>query len=286
MNKFDPRLTPARPDLAADFLQGQVEAKAFVAGEANRVNRPVVGLYASADDQTQLQTELLFGEEFVVYERKNKWAWGQANRDGFVGYVRADALALDLPRPDHWVCALRTPLYQWPDLKAPVNGFLHQNSLVSVLGQDDHYVDTGVGWVHVGDLKPEGNWRPDFVQTALAYLHTPYVWGGRSSIGLDCSALVQNALMAAGQPCLRDSDMQEASLGAKVELADDLSNLRRGDLLFWKGHVGLLVDVKTLLHANAHHMATAAEPVAGAIERIKKTAGPVQSVRRLDAVKN
>ncbi len=279
--KSDPRLTPARPDLAAEFLRGTVQATQFVKGERAQVCVPVAGLFAKPDATSALQTEVFYGEEFTVYERGDTWAWGQAARDGFVGYVAAGALLGELDTPDHWVCALRTPLYREPDLKAPNQGYLHRNSLVRVRNTDDHYLDVGAGWVHVGDVRKLGDWSADFVDVALSYLHAPYVWGGRSSFGLDCSALVQNALLACGHAApLRDSDMQEQSLGRAISFDADNPQLTRGDLVFWAGHVGIMCDGGHFLHANAHHMKTAIEPAKDAFARIQKTAGNITSVRR------
>ncbi|VAV95730.1 NLP/P60 family lipoprotein [hydrothermal vent metagenome] len=276
----DHRLTLARPDLADGQLMGKVAAKKYAATTPYQVIVPVTGLYLQPEPDQSLQTELLFGECFMVLEIKNGKAWGQAVSDGFVGYVDASALSQTCPSPTHWVCALRTPLYKWPDLKAPVSGFLHKNSQVHISDSDDHYRNVGPGWIHAGDLATLGDWHQDFVATALQYLHTPYVWGGRSSLGLDCSALLQNALFAAGRSCLRDADMQETSLGQPVAFSGNTEQLHRGDLVFWKGHVGIIADHDQLLHANAHHMATALEPAKPALQRIQKTAGPVTSVRR------
>lgn len=274
---FDPKRTPARADLAADFLHGKVPAKKFVTGTSYQVNSLVADLVFCPTPNQTLETQLLFGEPFIGYENKNGWIWGQATRDGFVGYVGASHLVLAGPKPDHWVSALRTPIYSYPDLKAPIDGYLHRNSQVCVTGYDDHYRNIGLGWVHDGDLQPQAKPADDWVEIAQSYLHTPYLWGGRSSFGLDCSALVQNALHATGIACPRDSYMQQADLGKTLQLDD----LRRGDLIFWKGHVGLMLSEDQFLHANAHHMATAIEPVQTAIDRLINTAGPVIAVQRL-----
>jgi cell wall-associated NlpC family hydrolase len=280
-DEYDPRLTPARPDLAAEHLRGKVDAKKFVPGIAHQICMPVAPLTFAPKPDQELQQELLFGEGFIVYEQLENWVWGQAERDDFVGFLPRTHVQPGRTEPDHWVSALRTPLYKWPDLKAATAGYLHRNSLIKIQGQDDHYVDTGAGWVHVGDVRPLGDPMDDFVEVALSYLHVPYVWGGRSSFGLDCSALVQNALQAIGQDCLRDAYMQEAVLGEALALEDVPGKLQRGDLIYWKGHVGMMIDCELFLHANAHHMACAVEPVQDTIKRIQKTAGPIISVRRL-----
>ena len=278
---FDPRTTPARADLAADFLQGQISARKFVAGRKLRVQAMVADMVAAPDENQSLQTQLLFGEEIIVYEKKNGWAWGQAVVDGYVGYVNADALALKEQEPDYRVCSLRTAVFCQPDVKAPVSGFLHCNSLVQVEARQGNFGKVSDGWVFWGDLAPINTVAPDWVEVAHKYLHAPYVWGGRSSFGLDCSALVQNALLAAGSSCPRDSDMQEAVLGEPVSLSKMDTGLLRGDLVFWPGHVGIMLDHKQFLHANAYHMATVIEPLTAAISRIQKTSGSVRSIRRL-----
>ncbi|MBL4596567.1 MAG: C40 family peptidase [Robiginitomaculum sp.] len=277
---FDPRCTPARPDLADIDLQGTIHATRYVTGERGRIGVACTGLYPQPDATQEMQTELLFGEAFNVLETTENWVWGQAMRDGYVGYLARTALS-DMLEPDHWVSALRTPIFQWPDLKAPISGFLHRNSWVNVAETSDVYCDVGPGWVHKAHISALDVWAKDFINIALSYLHAPYVWGGRSSSGLDCSALVQNALFACGIKCLRDTDMQEETVGEKIAFDGDLSTLQRGDLLFWKGHVGIMAETDILLHANAYHMATALEPVDTAIARIQSTIGPVRTVRRL-----
>jgi len=281
MNKnYDPRITPIREDLAADFLRDVLPAKAYVPGKKFQIEAMVADLVAKPQSEQSLQSQLLYGEEFTVYEQKNGWSWGQAGVDDYVGYVRTSALTAEYQPPDHRVIALRTAVFSKPDLKSPIYEYLHCNSLVSVTQIRDSFRKTQTGWVHCGDLAALSHQEFDWVVVAQKYLHAPYVWGGRSSFGLDCSALVQNALLAAGVSCPRDSDMQEASLGEPVVEADKLDHLRRGDLVFWDGHVGIMLDAEQLLHANAYHMATTIEPLSAAIGRIQKTSGSVSSIRR------
>ncbi|MCF6292201.1 MAG: NlpC/P60 family protein [Robiginitomaculum sp.] len=273
---FDARITPARADLAAEHLRGKVSAEKFVSGNTMSVITETADLLAKPQLDQSLQSQLLFGEEFVCYESKDGWAWGQAVRDGYVGYVQLTALSEHSKKPDNWVSALRTPVFSQANLKSPINGYLHRNSQVSVSKTSGEYCHVGIGWVsklHIQAIKTN---LPDWVETAKTYLHTSYVWGGRSSFGLDCSALIQNSLQAAGIDCPRDSDMQEAQLGTKIENSDFI----RGDLLFWKGHVGVMVCEDNFLHANAAAMKTVIEPVSEAINRIKKTAGELTCARR------
>jgi len=281
--EFDSRLTPARDDLAAEKLRPMVSAPRYAKATPMQVCVPLAQLYGTPDQAAMLQTELLLGEQFDVYEQKNGWVWGQACRDGYVGYVRADAFCAPGPMPDHRLSAVRTPIFAHPDLKAPVRGYAHGNAVFACNAHEDRYLQLGAGggWVFARHCMALGDKVPDWVEIAEAYEHTPYVWGGRSSFGLDCSALVQNALQAGGVAALRDTDMQVDHLGTPVPIQDDLSGLCRGDLVYWKGHVGIMLDAQTLLHANAWHMAVAREPLATAAARIKKTAGSITAIRRL-----
>jgi hypothetical protein len=219
-------------------------------------------------------SELLFGEIFTVYDRENGWAWGQAARDLYVGYVRESALAGPFVT-GATVTALMAPVFPGADLKMPVRDLLPMNAAVPVLGREGDYVNIGSGFVHQRHLLPQA--EKDFAAIAERFLGVPYVWGGRTAAGLDCSGLVQTSLQAVGKAAPRDTDMMEKALGDAVPLAD----VRRGDLIFWKGHMGVMLDENRLLHANAFHMAVAIEPLAEAIARIDAKADPVTSVKRL-----
>jgi cell wall-associated NlpC family hydrolase len=273
---FDPRITPARSDLAAEKLRGKITAEKFVSGKSFSVITETANLLAKPQLDQSLQSQLLFGEKFVCYESKNGWAWGQSVRDGYVGYVQLSALKDQVQQPDYWVNALRTPVFSQPNLKSPIEGYLHRNSQVHISKTNGQYCHVGMGWVAKCDIQAITSHAEDWVEVAKTYLHSPYVWGGRSSFGLDCSALIQNSLQAAGISCPRDSDMQEQQLGTAISTSDFI----RGDLLFWKGHVGVMICHDNFLHANASAMKTVIEPVSKAISRIEKTAGPITSVRR------
>lgn len=279
---FDPRLTPARADLAAKSLQGRVRAARYVDGTPWWAARPVVSLFAKPDAASGLQTQLLWGEGFTVYEQKDGWLWGQADGDGYVGYVRAAALREGVNKPTHTVAAQSAPVFKAADLKSPVQCFLYANSQLC-LGKSvgDYHQIEGLGWVHMAHVAPLDQRPSDYVAVAEKYMGVPYVWGGRSAAGLDCSALVQLALQATGQKCPRDTDMQVETVGEGLDPELEKTPLQRGDLIFWPGHVGLMSSAKTLLHANAHHMMVASEPLAAAAARIKKAAGPITAIRRL-----
>jgi cell wall-associated NlpC family hydrolase len=280
MNTLDRRLTAARPDVAALHLQGQVEAARFVAGEPRRIIEPATPLRARPAADCGLETEALFGETFTVYDEHEGWAWGQLAGDGYVGYLSANALGAPLA-PTHRVAALRTFLYPGPNLKLPAAGALSIGAMVTVTATEGAYSRTEAGWLHTGHLAPAHTFEADHVSVAERFLHVPYLWGGKTSLGLDCSGLVQVAMAAAGRSVPRDSDMQERAFPEVLPLDGVFSGLKRGDLVFWKGHVGLMRDATTLLHANGHHMAVASEPLAEAAARIlAKSFGPVTSIRR------
>ena len=279
MVALDPRLHPFRPEIAAKYLQGQVEAARFVEGQRFEVVEPVADLRRAPSHEAPLDSQVLLGECMTVYETTGEgWAWGQIESDGYVGWLSANALAAPGPPPTHKVRALRTLVFARPDIKTPPLTSLPMGARLAVARQDERFAITASGW-HVPQthLVPIKSKQDDFVAVAEQFLDTPYLWGGKTSLGIDCSGLVQIALQAAGIPCPRDSDMQELALGQITSLAD----LRRGDLVFWKGHVAIARNDEELAHANAHHMMVAVEPVAEAIRRIKAAGSEVTSVKRL-----
>ncbi len=270
MTGFDRRLTPARPDLAAMHLKGDVEADRFVEAVPARVSVPVADLLPRPDAGTVRDTQLLSGEEVDVYERADGWAWVQACDDGYVGYLSDSAICDSVEgSPTHRVATLGTNLYHEPALKTPTTGALPFAARVAVLERRDGYcrIDD-VNWVPDRHLARLDTPAKDWVAVAEMFHGVPYLWGGRSNLGLDCSALIQLARQAAGHRCPRDSYKQVEGEG--VTLPDD-AELRRGDLVFWRGHVGVMTDAETLLHSNGHHMATVREPLAIAIRRILDT---------------
>ena len=283
MTAFDPRVTPARPDLAARHLEGTVPAARFVDGMARAVVEPTAPLRAAPSPDAPLLTEALMGERVIVYEATEEgFAWGQLERDGYVGWLPAGALREPGPAPTHRVSALRTLVFPGPSIKLPPVAALPFGARIAVAGTADRFALThDGGHVPLVHVRPVAEPESDFVAVAERFLGAPYLWGGKTSLGLDCSGLVQVALIACGVACPRDSDMQERALGAPVAAAADGSGLKRGDLVFWKGHVAIVRDPATLLHANAHHMAVALEPLAGAIVRIRAGGSEVTSVKRL-----
>jgi cell wall-associated NlpC family hydrolase len=284
---FDRRITPARADLADERLRGTVAAPRFSTGVERRVVAPSTPLRPHPSPEATIDTEALMGERVTVFDEHEGFAWGQLAADGYVGYLPAEALGDADPEPTHRVKALRTFVYPGPNLKLPHRCHLSLGAAVAViehgLGGDGEWARIGdTRFVFAGHLAPLDRHEPDFAAVAERFIGTPYLWGGKTSLGLDCSGLVQLALDAAGLKAPRDTDLQERALGAPVALAPDLSGLRRGDLIFWKGHVGVMLDAENLLHANGHHMAVAVEPLAEAEARIRrKSFGPIVSVKRL-----
>jgi hypothetical protein len=271
----DKRVTPARPDLAAAHLKGAVDAPRYVDGYAEEVAVGRASLRSAPVKDAPQDSELLYGERVIVYEVSDGWAWVQAENDRYVGYVQSDALD-GVDAGTLRVSVLMAPVFSAADLKSPVVDFLPMNSVVMVRSRTGEYVE--IAWeqyVHQRHLVPET--ETDFVAIAERFLGVPYVWGGKTAAGLDCSGLIQTALQAVGKAAPRDTDMMEKALGEAVRIED----ARRGDLVFWKGHMGVMLDAKRLLHANAFHMVVAVEPLADAVLRIEKNAGPITSIKRL-----
>ena len=281
MPAFDPRLTPARADLAAKHLQGKVQAARFVDGRVYEVIEPQAPLRREPRPDAPLDTEALKGERVTVYDTNGEgWAWGQLAADGYVGWLPDNALAPPGAAPTHKVTALRTLVFPGPSIKLPPLEALPLGARLAIARIEDRMAVTPSGaYVPAVHLAPLDRNETDLVTVAERFLGAPYLWGGKTALGLDCSGLVQVALTACGVACPRDSDMQEAALGAAVSA--DPSTLKRGDLIFWKGHVAIVRSSDSLLHANAHHMAVAIEPIADAVMRIRGGGNDVTSARRI-----
>jgi cell wall-associated NlpC family hydrolase len=279
---FDRRLTPARADLAAEHLRGLVDASRYAEGQGMRIIAASAPLRRDPQAEASLETEALFGEAVTVYDAREGWAWAQLERDQYVGYLPGATLG-EPSAPTHRVAALRTHAFPGPAIKLPPRMALSLGAQLRIVRQDADFSVSEDGlylWSRsVAELSAN---EPDWVAVAERFIETPYLWGGRTSEGIDCSGLVQTALMAGGIASPRDSDMQEAMLGEPVAVDDPSAPLARGDLIFWKGHVGIMRDPVTLLHANGWHMKTVSELLAQARGRIAANGGgAVTSVRRL-----
>jgi cell wall-associated NlpC family hydrolase len=278
----DPRLTPARPDLAAKYLEGKVEAARFVEGEVFEIIEALAPLREKPSSEALLSTQALKGERVTIYDRDGEgWAWGQLNSDGYVGWLPDRSLARPGAAPTHKVTAIRTFAFPGPSIKLPPAETLVMGAMLTVIREDGPFAVTREGWYlprrHLGGIDEVAG---DFVAVAEGFVGTPYLWGGKSSLGIDCSGLVQVALNAAGTGCPRDSDMQQTGLGRLLGLAES-AHLQRGDLMFWKGHVAIVRDGKTLLHANARHMATTIENTRDTVARIKAAGSEISAIKRM-----
>ncbi|MEJ1157032.1 C40 family peptidase [Prosthecomicrobium sp. N25] len=286
MAQNHPRLTPARPDLAAAHLAGLVPAERYVAGARAHVIDGVAPVRREPRPDAALDTEALFGEAVTVYDEDAEgWAWVQLERDGYVGYLPSSALLKgERPAPTHRVSALRSFVFPGPSIKEPPLAWISLGSEVAIRREIEERgrrfgVTANGGCIVMQHLATIGSVEPDPVAVAERFLGAPYLWGGKSSLGLDCSGLVQTALRACGHRVPRDTDMQEAEVG--IEVGTDPAAWRRGDLLFWPGHVAFVRDGGTILHANAFQMMVGIEATDAALARIEASGTPLRSVRRV-----
>jgi cell wall-associated NlpC family hydrolase len=274
----DTRVTLVRDGIAAASLEGVVAAEVYLEPRAMRCVATAAAIRAAADGAAEQMDQLLYGERFDVLDEDKGFLLGQAVRDGYVGWVEAGALSGDWIQPTHRVAALRTYAFAGPSIKTKAVALYSLNALLAVEAEDGKLSKlVGGGWVTTAHLAALGEFDDDMAGVAERYVGAPYLWGGRESLGLDCSGLVQQALFACGRACPRDTDQQEA-LGETI----GRTAFGRGDLVFWKGHVAIGLDNDRIVHANGHHMATVVEPLDGAIARIAAAgAGEPTSFRRI-----
>jgi cell wall-associated NlpC family hydrolase len=281
MMMLEKRLNAFRGDLADLRLKGKVEAKAFSEGSLMQTLAPIATLHRAPAVDTPQETQVLFGETLRVFDVSDGWAWVQLQHDHYVGYIRQDFLSAIIHDPTHHVVVPTTLLYPKPNIKTQPVKYLPMNAQLSIVAEQDQFLELATGgFVFVNHAAPILEKKSDFVDVAAQFIHTPYLWGGKSSHGLDCSGLVQTALHACGINCPRDADMQESELGTALRI-NDLDGLKRGDLVFWDGHVGIMENDATLLHSNGHHMQVTSEPLREVVARTDATGKPVTSIKRL-----
>lgn len=284
MTTLDRRLHAFRPDLAAESLRGRVEAGQFVEGRQARIAAPIVDLRPAPRADSGIDTQLLHGATVRVFDEREGWAWLQADADGYVGYAPASALST-VEEATHVVVAQRSFVYRGADLRFPMTTAHSMGAAVRIVGEAEtrgtRYALLETGEAMIFDhLRPVGHLEPDYVAVAERFEHTPYLWGGVSGFGIDCSGLVQLAMRMAGIPVLRDTDMQASSIGTALDIGDDLAGLRRGDLVFWKGHVSIMLDAVSMIHASGHTMRVTRERLADAVARIGHLYGGPTGFRR------
>ena len=268
---MDQRLWPATDRVAHVSLKGRLEALVWTEGTVQRVALPLVDLLRAPGGARERQ--LALGEGFNVVDREAGHAFGFALKDGYCGWLPEAALA-GWEEPTHWVASVGTHLYPEPRSSSREVGAVPMGARVAVRGHVDKWAEVAGGFVPFSHLRVLGDWASDPVAVAEQFLGTPYLWGGNSRGGIDCSGLVQGAFAACGIGVPGDADLQQA---AGVEVA---GALRRGDLVFWKGHVALVVDEARLIHANGFTMSVAYEGVDACIARIAAAEGPVTARRR------
>lgn len=278
----DPRRNAYREDLAAKELEGVVDAGGFSEGELQQIVAQSTGFRATPDKQAPLVTEGLFGETVKIFEQNSEWSWGQLQRDGYVGYLATEDLTHELTSSTHFVSAPCTFVFSQPDIKSQPALMLSLNSNVQVTDEDGNFLRIGkIGFIYKRHLSASGERASDYVSIAEKFCGTPYLWGGCQRMGIDCSGLVQMSMMSAGIRTPRDSDMQEEELGEIIEGSGARKILKRGDLVFWSGHVGIMCNGQDMVHASAFHMSTEIEPLDLAIVRIRQSGKQVSSFRRL-----
>jgi len=274
---FDTRITPIRRDLASTAYKAIVKRKKYVTAKLATVKSTFTPLYSNKG--SKLSTQLLYGEECDVFETKNGWSWIQSRRDNYVGYTPTINLTRKIYKPNSKVISLRTVIYTKPDIKSVTKGYLSFNSLVEVIKIKGKYsLIKNLGWCPSLDLVKVKSSKFNHIDLSKQYLDTPYLWGGRDSMGIDCSGLIQNLHQINNRPFPRDTDMQEIFVTSEVKYEKDL---KAGDLVFWKGHVAMMIDNSNIIHANAFHMKTAIEPLSTAKKRILKSNGKIKKLGRL-----
>lgn len=281
--QLDKRLHAYRSDRADIALKGRVQAAEYVSGTPAVVARPVTDLKVAPQESAEAGSQLLLGETVTIFDRADGWCWVQADRDRYVGYVPEAGLSGITGSATHIVTVPRTFIYSTADLRSPAKTACSMGSRLTI---SDMTETRGTAYARMPDgsaliaahLHPLGFQFDDYVSVASMFMETPYLWAGKSAFGFDCSGLVQLAMLMCGQSVSRDSDMQAASLGVPVETGAD--TLQRGDLVFWSGHVGIIENPGTMIHASGHAMRVVREKLSDAIDRIAHLYGMPTAYRR------
>ncbi|MEP6356013.1 MAG: NlpC/P60 family protein [Hyphomicrobiales bacterium] len=280
----NPRLRPMRDGTAARSLKDIVSADHFVDEKIYNVSVAVCILRSEPEEEAGADTQLLHGENFAVYGERGDWFWGQSSHDDYVGWVKKTHLRAGSAEATHHVMSRGTFLYSKADLKSRPVMKIPMAAYVKVIGEQEirgtKYLQTNQGWLIARHMRNLDEYASDFVMVAESVMGLAYLWAGRSTFGIDCSGLIQLSMGMAGIAVMRDTDMQEQTIGEEISLSDDLSGLKRGDLIFWPGHVGMMRDEENFLHANGHTMTVFSEPLKDAIERISYLYGKPRTVRR------
>ncbi|MEP2028444.1 MAG: NlpC/P60 family protein [Paracoccaceae bacterium] len=272
---MDLRLTPCNGRVAATPLRGKVDAALFTDGVRRQVIVPLTNLYRFPRGPRDRQ--LLIGDTLTVYEHTSEMSYVQSHKDDYCGYVASSALGAP-EDVTHWVSARSTHAYASPSIKSVDVMSLSFGSQVVCKSEDGKFIETNFGFIPKNHLSLIGHFATDPIEIAQQFLGTPYLWGGNSSFGIDCSGLVQASYLACGLPCQADSDLQCVSLGTSQP---PNSEYQKGDLLFWAGHVALALNPETMIHATAHYMSVVLEDIRAAISRIDEQGeGPLLAHKR------
>ena len=280
----DPRLRPMRDGTAANTLKEILHAKNYAEGKTYNVIVAVCVLRSEPEEDAGAETQLLCGENFTVYGEYDDWFWGQSSHDNYVGWLRKAHLREGSSGATHHVMSRGTFLYSKADMKSRPILKIPMAAQIEVIGEEEvrgmKYLETTLGWLIARHARQLDEYASDFVMVAESVMGLTYLWAGRSTFGIDCSGLIQLVMKMAGIAVLRDTDMQEQTIGEEISLTDDLSGLQRGDLIFWPGHVGMMRDETNFLHANGHTMTVFSEPLKEAIDRIAYLYEKPRTVRR------
>ena len=278
---LDPRLHAYREDLAGSYLRERVRAARYIDGEPRQIAAPSIPIRVAPKFDAPLATEALSGEILTLFDVRDGWGWVQLQDDRYVGYTPMDGLSTMIEENSHRVSARLTYLYPAPDIKRPPITKLSFSCTVLPISRPDarFFELSRGGFVHSDHLVGIKERAKDYVRIAERFVGAPYLWGGKTTLGIDCSGLVQISVQAAGMSCPRDSDMQLATIGESIDPAN-LDGVQRGDLLFWKGHVAIAQSGDWIVHASGHHMEVVVEPIRRAIERIAESYGQLAAIKR------